>query len=79
MVKDRPNADNVYDKFYLIPQILYAVKQSHGEEAQDFRKSHSEFLWRRRYVFLKNEENLADKQGVRLMDMKCRKRKRILA
>jgi len=56
----------VFDKFHIIQHLLKAVDQVRKDEARELRKSNPELLKRTRYIWLKNPENLTDKQRVRL-------------
>lgn len=64
-----PHADIVFDKFHLIRHLLEAVNTVRKAEARELHARHPEILAKTKYVFLKNEENLTEKQQVRLKDL----------
>lgn len=67
MVKEHlPGATLVFDKFHITQHLLKAVDEVRREEARDLKKTNPELLKRTRYIWLKNPENLTDKQRVRL-------------
>jgi len=67
MVKERlPGAMLVFDKFHIIQHLLKAVDEVRREEARELKKTNPELLKRTRYIWLKNVENLTDKQRARL-------------
>jgi len=61
-----PDAVLVFDRFHIIQQMLQAVDTVRREEARELKKSNPELLKRTRYLWLKNPENLIDKQRARL-------------
>ena len=61
-----PSAILVFDKFHIMQHLLKAVDQVRREEAQELKKTNPELLKRTRYIWLKNPENLTDKQRARL-------------
>jgi transposase len=61
-----PDATLVFDKFHVIQHLLQAVDQVRRDEARELRKENPELLKRTRYIWLKNPENLTDKQRARL-------------
>lgn len=61
-----PDAALVFDKFHVIQHLLKAVDQVRIEEARELRKTNPELLKRTRYIWLKNPENLTDKQRAHL-------------
>lgn len=66
-IKQRlPNAVLVFDKFHVVQNLLQAVDQVRRDEAQELRKTNPELLKKTRYIWLKNPENLTDKQRARL-------------
>lgn len=67
--EELPHATQVFDKFHLIKHLSEAVDQVRREEARELRQESPETLKRTRYIFLKNHENLTDKQQVRLADL----------
>jgi transposase len=67
MVKEHfPEATLVFDKFHIMQHLLKAVDEVRREEARELKKTNPELLKRTRYIWLKNPENLTDKQRARL-------------
>jgi len=70
MVKEQwPDATLVFDKFHIIQHLLRAVDEVRRDEARELKKTHPELLKRTRYLWLKNVENLTEKQWARLGDL----------
>ena len=61
-----PGVTLVFDKFHLIQHLLQAVDEVRREEAPELKKTNPELLQRSRCIWLKNPENLSDKQRARL-------------
>ncbi len=61
-----PNASLVFDKFHIMQKLLQAVDEVRREEVRELKKTNPELLKRTRYIWLKNPENLTDKQRARL-------------
>jgi transposase len=61
-----PDARLVFDKFHIVRNLLEAVDQVRREEASELKATNPELLKRTRYIWLKNPENLTDKQKARL-------------
>lgn len=61
-----PGAVLVFDKFHIAQHLLKAVDEVRREEAHELKKTNPELLKRTRYIWLKNPENLTDKQRARL-------------
>jgi len=61
-----PHATLVFDKFHIIRHLLQAVDAVRKQEARALKKTNPELLKRTRYLWLKNPENLTDKQRARL-------------
>ena len=61
-----PNAAIVFDKFHIVRHLLEAVNTVRKAEAAALRKSNPDLLTGTRYIWLKNPENLTDKQRARL-------------
>jgi transposase len=61
-----PDATRVFDKFHIVQHLLKAVDAVRREEAHELKKTNPELLKRTRYLWLKNPENLTDKQRARL-------------
>ena len=67
MVREHlPEATLVFDKFHIIQHLLKAVDQVRRDEARELKKTNPELLKRTRYIWLKNPENLTDRQRSRL-------------
>jgi transposase len=64
--EELPEVTLVFDKFHLIRHLNQAVDEVRREEAQELKKSNPELLRKTRYLWLKNPENLTDKQRARL-------------
>jgi len=56
----------VFDKFHLISHLNKAVDDVRKEEARELKKDNPELLKKTRFIWLKNPENLTDKQRTRL-------------
>ena len=69
VAEEIPQATQVFDKFHLIKHLSEAVDQVRREEARELRQESPETLKKTRYIFLKNPENLTDKQKIRLADL----------
>lgn len=61
-----PDVTLVFDKFHITQHLLRAVDEVRREEARELKKTNPELLKRTRYIWLKNPENLTDKQCSRL-------------
>lgn len=61
-----PEVTLVFDKFHITQHLLQAVDEVRREEARELKKTNPELLKRTRYIWLKNPENLTDKQRARL-------------
>ncbi|MBM4043110.1 MAG: ISL3 family transposase [Planctomycetes bacterium] len=65
-----PNAVMVFDKFHIIAHLSKAIDEVRREEARKLKDEGREnILSKTRYIFLKNPENLTDKQRLRLSDL----------
>jgi transposase len=64
--EELPHATLVFDKFHIVHHLLQAVDAVRKEEAHTLKKTNPELLKRTRYLWLKNPENLTDKQRARL-------------
>lgn len=70
MVKEQlPDTTLVFDKFHITQHLLQAVDEVRRHEVRELKKTHPEVLKRTRYIWLKNVENLTDKQRSRLGHM----------
>ena len=63
--EELPGALLVFDKFHIVRLLLEAVDKVRREEARQLKKSNPELLARSRYLWLKNPENLSEKQRAR--------------
>lgn len=61
-----PGATIVFDKFHLVRHLLKAVNDVRKQEAATLKKSNPDLLKGTRYIWLKNPENLTDRQRARL-------------
>jgi transposase len=61
-----PDAVLVFDRFHLMSHLLEAVDTVRKDEARELKKTNPDLLKGTKYVFLKNPENLTDKQRERL-------------
>lgn len=61
-----PEATLVFDKFHIVQHLLKAVDEVRRDEARELKKSNPELLKRTRFIWLRNPENLTDKQRARL-------------
>ncbi|MBZ0258539.1 ISL3 family transposase [bacterium] len=67
MIEERlPNATLIFDKFHIIQHLNKAVDEVRRDEARELKKENPELLQKTRYIWLKNPENLTDKQRARL-------------
>lgn len=64
-----PKAVMVFDKFHIVRHLLDTVDKVRREEAAKLKETDPELLKKTRYIFLKNPENLTEKQRVRLSDL----------
>ena len=64
--KELPEATVVFDKFHLVRHLNQAVDEVRREEAKAHKKTNPELLQKTRYLWLKNPENLTEKQRARL-------------
>lgn len=61
-----PEATLVFDKFHITQHLMQAVDEVRRDEVNELKKTDPEVLKRTRYIWLKNPENLTDKQRSRL-------------
>ena len=61
-----PEAVLVFDKFHIVQHLNRAVDAVRQEETRELKKTNPELLQHTRYFWLKNPENLTDKQRARL-------------
>ena len=64
--EELPDVTVVFDKFHLICHLNAAVDDVRRAEARELKQSNPELLMKTRYIWLKNPENLTDKQKARL-------------
>lgn len=57
-----PNATLVFDKFHIVRHLLQAVDEVRRDETSELKKTNPELLKRTRYLWLKNAENLTEKE-----------------
>ncbi len=68
--KKLPNALNVLDRFHIVKKINDAVDSVRRAEVRELLKNNQEdVLTNTKYCFLKNPENLTDKQNLKLKDV----------
>jgi transposase len=61
--KNLPNAKIVYDKFHIMKHLSDAVDQVRKQENKSLIQQEKDYLKRTKYIWLKNKENLTDKQA----------------
>jgi len=61
-----PDAVLVFDRFHLMRHLLEAVDDVRKQEARELKKTNPDLLKGAKYVFLKNPENLTDRQRERM-------------
>lgn len=61
-----PDAILIFDKFHIVQHLNKAVDEVRKAEALELKKENPELLKKSRYIWLKNPENLTDKQRSRL-------------
>lgn len=77
MIKEYfPRATLVFDKFHIVQKLLQAVDEVRREEVRELKTINPDLLKRTRYIWLKNPENLKDKERARLgylekLNVKC--------
>jgi transposase len=64
-----PQALLIYDKFHIVKHLHEAVDQVRKDEAREKAQSHPGILADSKYLWIKNPENLTDKQRLRLSDL----------
>lgn len=73
-----PQAALVFDKFHIVRHLLEAVNDVRKEEARMLKHTYPELLKGTRYVFLKNPENLTDRQRLRLATLEHQRGLKVL-
>ncbi len=67
VIRERaPQATLVFDKFHIVRHLLEAVNDVRKAEARALQRDFPELLKGTRYIWLKNPENLTDRQRLRL-------------
>ena len=65
-----PEAVNILDRFHIVAKLNKAVdKVRRGEQIKMRKEGYEEILKKSKYCFLKNPENLTDKQNLKLKDL----------
>ncbi|MFQ6084608.1 MAG: ISL3 family transposase, partial [Candidatus Aminicenantia bacterium] len=64
-----PQAEVVFDKFHITKMINMALDQVRREEHKKLQRKRSDILKRTRYIFLKNPENLTEKQEMTFKEL----------
>ena len=64
-----PDAVLVFDRFHLMKHLLDEMDNVRKQEAHELSKTNPDLLKRSRYVFLKNPQNLTNKQRERLSQL----------
>jgi len=67
--KELPSAAIVHDKFHIIKYLNDAVDKTRRAEAHKLQKSDDPTLVKTKYLFLKNQENMTDKQLTRFKEI----------
>lgn len=79
VIKERaPQVGLVFDKFHLVRHLLNAVNDVRKEEARILKRDFPELLKGTRYIWLKNPENLTDRQRLRLAELEKQRGLQIL-
>jgi transposase len=64
-----PHAIFVFDRFHIVQHLSKAIDKVRAEENRELLKEKSPLLEKSRYIFLKNPENLTEKQEIRLSEL----------
>lgn len=67
--KYAPAATLVFDKFHIVQHLCQAIDKVRKEEVREKELSNPEVLAGTKYIWLKNPENLTDKQRIRLGEL----------
>lgn len=67
-----PQAKLVFDKFHIKRHLLNALNDVRKAEAASLKQKHPELLKGTRYIWLKNPENLTDRQRLQLAELEKR-------
>lgn len=73
-----PQASLVFDKFHVVRHLLEGVNDVRKAEARALRRDFPELLKGTRYIFLKNPENLTDRQRLRLATLEHQRGLKVL-
>lgn len=73
-----PQAGLVFDKFHIVRHLLEAVNDVRKQEARALSKDFPELLKGTRYIWLKNPENLTDRQRLRLAELEHQRGLKVL-
>jgi transposase len=73
-----PQAALVFDKFHVVRHLLEAVNDVRKAEARALAKDFPELLKGTRYIWLKNPENLTDRQRMRLATLEKQRGLKVL-
>lgn len=72
-IRDRaPQATVVFDKFHITRHLLEAVNDVRKSEARELAKTEPKLLGGSRFMWLKNPENLSDRQRLHLAELERR-------
>ena len=79
VIKDKaPNAVLVFDKFHIVRHLMDAVDQVRRDEIKEKWETHKELIKHTRYIWLKNQWNMTEKQKSKLGYLEKMKLKRKL-
>ena len=79
VIKDKaPNAVLVFDKFHIVRHLMDAVDQVRRDEIKEKWETHKELIKHTRYIWLKNQWNMTEKQKSKLGYLEKMKLKRNL-
>lgn len=73
-----PQAGLVFDKFHIVRHLLEAVNDVRKQEARALKRDFPELLKGTRYIWLKNPENLTDRQRLRLAELEHQRGLKVL-
>ncbi len=65
-----PEVDKIHDRFHLKKYLNEAVDKTRKTEAKILEKNNDKTLKNTKYLFLKNEENMTEKQKIKFKDIK---------
>jgi transposase len=64
-----PEADIVHDRFHIMKHLNDSVDKTRRRESEELNKEGNQSLKNSRYLFLKNQENMTDKQQSRFQEI----------